>query len=108
METRILYVTVGNVEEARLIARTMVEERLVACANLLPPVESFFWWEGKVQSEPETVLILKTTEEKTSEATERIKALHSYSCPCVIALPVVGGNVDFLDWIKAETSEKKP
>ena len=102
-DIRFLYVTVGNEEEAKKIAHQLVKERFAACVNLFPNMQSFFWWEGAVQSEQEVVLIVKTTLEKVPDTTNRIKELHSYSCPCVVALPVVGGNAEFLDWIIQET-----
>jgi periplasmic divalent cation tolerance protein len=65
-----------------------------------------YWWEGAVQEDAETVLILKTRRALVERAVERIKALHSYDCPCVVALAVAGGNPEFLDWIVKETSEQ--
>ena len=104
MDIRFLYVTVGNREEAEQIARLLVQERLAACVNLLPNMQSYYWWEGSVQHGEEIVLIAKTTVEKTNQTIDRIKSLHSYSCPCVVALPVMDGNQDFLEWIRTETN----
>ena len=103
MDIRFLYVTVGTREEAELIGRQLVEERIAACVNLLGPMQSYYWWKNQVQSDQETVLIAKTTQDKVPLATKRIRELHSYSCPCVVALPVVDGNEDFLAWIRSET-----
>jgi len=99
-----LYVTAANEQEAETIARTLVEERLAACANVLGPMRSFYWWEGKVQDEREVALVLKTRRDLSAAATKRILALHSYSCPCVVALDIDGGNADFLKWIGDETA----
>jgi periplasmic divalent cation tolerance protein len=104
MEYRFIYVTAGSEEEARTIARTLVEERLAACANVIDRVTSYYWWEGAVQSDPEAVLIAKTQADRVDAVVARVKALHSYDCPCVVALPLVGGNPAFLDWIAAETT----
>ena len=103
-EVRLLYVTTDGPDEARSIGRILVEERLAACANILDPMTSFYRWEGSVQEGKETVLIVKTRAEFVDSATQRIVALHSFDCPCVVALPLVGGNPGFLGWIAAETA----
>jgi len=96
-------VTAADAEEARRIGRQVVEERLAACANILPGATSIFRWQGKLEEASEAVLILKTTEEKLAPAIARVKSLHSYECPCIEALPVVEGNRDFLEWVVRET-----
>jgi len=100
-----LYVTAGSKDEALAIGRLLVEERLAACANVLPGTTAIYWWEGKVEEGAEAVLVLKTRDDLVEAATARIRAVHSYSCPCVLALPVTGGSRDFLDWIVKETSQ---
>lgn len=99
MEPRFVYVTCQDQAQAELIGRSLVKERLAACANVLPGMISFYWWEGKVASDPEVVLILKSTEELIPALTQRVKDLHSYEVPCVVALPIMDGNYDYLDWI---------
>lgn len=101
---RWLYVTCANADEAETIARTLVSERLAACANILGPVRSFYWWEGQVQNDAEVAMVLKTRQALVDAATRRIVALHSYTCPCVVALDIQGGNPDFLAWIATETA----
>ncbi len=105
-----IYVTAGEAVEAVEIGRVLVEERLVACANVIPGVRSIYRWEGIVRDEGEVVLIAKTTESRAEAATVRIKALHSYDLPCVVVVPLIGGNADFLQWIAGETEagEKAP
>lgn len=103
MNCSLLYVTTGSVEEAKSIARVLVEERVVACANILPGMTSLFYWEGEAQEDNEVVLILKTRSALAEAVKERVLALHSYTCPCVVALPIAGGNAGFLEWISAET-----
>lgn len=103
MEFCLVYVTTGSLEEAQDIARTVVNERLAACANIIPGMRSCYWWEGQVQEDSEIVLLLKTPALLVAPLTERIKALHSYTVPCIVALPITGGNQDFLNWIAAET-----
>lgn len=104
MNTVFIYVTASNQAEAELIARTVVEERLAACANLLGGILSIYWWEGKVCEGREVALVLKTSADRKSELIERIKQLHSYDCPAIACLPIEGGNLDFLKWIQQETA----
>lgn len=103
MDTVLVYVTAKDADEAKTIAKTVVGERLAACANLLGNIESIYWWQGEVCEDGEVALILKTSAERKPDLIERIKELHSYECPCVICLPIAGGNCDFLNWIAAET-----
>ncbi|HEX7928561.1 MAG TPA: divalent-cation tolerance protein CutA [bacterium] len=98
-----VYMTASSVNEAKRISRALVEERLAACTNILPGMTSFYWWQGKIDEGHETVLIAKTREELVERLTARVKALHSYTIPCVVALPMVGGNPDFLKWIEDVT-----
>jgi len=100
----LVYVTTASVEEASAIGRAVVEARLAACANVLGGITSFYWWEGKLQEDGEAVLVLKTRRDLVDGLVARIKELHGYDCPCVVALPVIDGNPDFLDWIIKETS----
>ena len=103
MSATLVYVTASSKDEALNIARTVVEERLAACANVFQPITSIYWWQGKLQEEGETSFILKTRADLVDALTQRVKALHSYTCPCVVALPVAAGNPDFLAWIENET-----
>jgi periplasmic divalent cation tolerance protein len=102
-----VYMTASSPEEARRIGRALVEERLAACANILPGMTSFYRWQGMVDEGQETVLIAKTRMELVDSLTARVKTLHSYSVPCVVALPIVGGNPDFLQWIAEEAGPDK-
>ncbi len=99
----LVYVTAGDAGEARSIGRAMVEARLAACANLFPAMIPIFRWEGEVREGSESVLILKTTENRAEELVAAVKEMHSYDCPCVVILPISGGYTAFLDWISNET-----
>ena len=103
MAATVLYVTAGSEEEALNLGRALVEARLAACANVIPATTSVYWWEGAVRQEAESVLIVKTRDALVETVTERIRTLHGYECPCVLALPVAGGHHPFLDWIETET-----
>jgi periplasmic divalent cation tolerance protein len=102
MEINLIYITVGNMDEARKIGRTLVEERLAACVNMIDAMASLYWWEGEIQEDREVILLAKTTGELVSPLIERVKSLHSYECPCIVSLPILEGNRAFLDWIEAE------
>lgn len=105
MELVWCYVTCASSEEASRIGRTLVEERLAACANILPGVTSIYHWQGRVETGGETALVLKTRAALVEALAARVRALHSYSVPCVVALPIRGGNPDYLAWLAAETRE---
>lgn len=100
----LVYVTVPNVEEGARIGRALVQERLAACANLLPAVRSFFWWEGSVQDEGEALLLCKTRQALLTRLTDRVRELHSYTVPCITAVALSDGNPEFLRWIDTETA----
>ena len=103
MKLNIVYITTKNKKEARKIGKALIEEKLAACVNTIDGMNSMYFWEGKLQDDQEAVLIAKTKEKLVADLTKRVKALHSYSCPCIISLPILGGNEDFLAWIEAET-----
>lgn len=95
----IVMMTASNREEARSIARVLVEERLAACCNIMGEVESVYRWEGKVEEATETLVMIKTDAEHFPELESRIRQLHSYDVPEVIATPVVAGSEAYLRWI---------
>ena len=102
MTVNLIYITTENRAEAERIGLKLVEERLAACVNILDGMHAIYRWEGKVVQDTETVLIAKTVEEKVAALTERVKALHSYDCPCVVALPIAGGHDAFINWVAGE------
>ena len=99
-----VFCTVPSAEKGNEIAQTLVSERLCACVNVVNEVHSFYWWEQKVQKDPESLMILKTTPEGFEPLEKRIKELHPYSVPEILGIPVVKGSEDYLDWVKAETN----
>lgn len=101
-EYRLLYLTVPDAETGRALARRMVEERLAACAHLLPAGESFYRWEGELMREAEHVIIAKTGAGMAERAIARLAEWHPYEVPCVLALPVDAGHQPFLRWIDGE------
>jgi len=99
----VVYSTAPTEEAAQIIAQTLVSEKLVACANLLPGVTSVYQWEGAVQTDAEVVMIMKTRTELVDAVIERIKELHEYDIPCLTSWPITAGSPDYLNWIQNET-----
>jgi periplasmic divalent cation tolerance protein len=99
-DVRLIYVTTKDVEEARKLGQALLSEGLIACANILPQMESIYEWEGKVCQENEAVLILKTTSQKARAVIERTEKLHSYKTPCALSLAIEDGSQGYLNWIK--------
>lgn len=102
--TAVIYSTIGDIEDARRIAHTLVEEKLVACVNIIPNIESFYRWEGKIEDDEECIFIAKTVDENIDKTITRIKSLHPYELPDIIVIPIIGGLVEYLEYIKNETS----
>jgi periplasmic divalent cation tolerance protein len=99
----IVYVTAADKNEAVKIGEELVSRRLAACVNVFDKVASFYRWEGKEQKGEEAVLIIKTKEALLSELKKAIKELHSYSCPCIEAIPVIDADDDYADWVVSQT-----
>ena len=106
-EAVVVYVTASSAEEAATLARALVGERLAACVNRLP-VESVYQWQGQVEEAAEVLLIVKTRRDLLDALAARVTALHSYTVPEIIALPVVAGWPPYLQWIAAETTAPSP
>jgi len=95
-------VTAPDAETGARVARSLVEEGLVACANLIPAVRSIYRWQGAVQDEAEVLLVMKTRADRLEAVAERVRALHPYDLPEVVALPAAGGSAAYLDWVRGE------
>jgi len=98
----VVYVT-APAEEAFQLAKTLVEERLVACVNIVPGLRSIYWWQGKVEDEPEVLCVMKTQSQLFEFLRDRVVELHSYEVAEIIALPILAGSPPYLDWIKENT-----
>lgn len=105
MKCVMLYVTFADEAAARALGRKLVEAHLAACANVFGEMTPIFRWEGEIQEDREAVMIAKTRAELVEEATSFIRQNHDYDCPCVVALPLEGGNQEFLGWIVQETKD---
>ena len=98
----VVYVT-APAEEAPQLAKTLVEEGLVACVNIVPGLRSIYWWKGKVEDEPEVLCIMKTQGNLFEPLRDRVRELHSYEVAEIIALPILAGSPPYLAWIKEST-----
>lgn len=99
LDACIVFVTVGGPELAQTIARSLVEERLAACVNVLPGVTSIYRWEGRICEDAEVVLVIKTTAGRLDALTSRVRDLHTYQVPEVVAVPIVAGSAPYLAWV---------
>ena len=98
----VVFITAKDAEEAEKISKTLVKRRLAACVNTVPQVSTNFWWKDKLENSKESMLIVKTKESLVSDIVKAVKKLHSYSIPEIIALPIIGGSEDYLEWIENE------
>lgn len=98
-----IYITAANEAEAGKIGRTLVEEKLAACVNILPVKSVYRWGEG-IEEEEEAVMFVKTRQELTDRVIDRVKELHSYDVPCIVSFNIEKGNSEYLDWIGESTS----
>ena len=101
-----VYMTAGSIEELKNIGHILVEKNLAACVNLLENMLSIYKWEDKLEEGQEVVIIAKTRKILMPKLIETVKTHHSYDCPCILELPIQGGNPDFLNWIMRETKVK--
>lgn len=98
-----IFVTANSIDEAERIGKMLVQEKLVACVNVVSSIRSFFHWKGELCEEDEVLMILKSVKKNLDEIINKVKKLHSYEVPEVIALPIIGGSEDYLKWINQET-----
>ncbi|VAX26700.1 hypothetical protein MNBD_NITROSPIRAE02-772 [hydrothermal vent metagenome] len=100
MEYAVVFITAPDEEEAVRIARTIVEERLAGCVNIVKGIRSIYSWEGKVEDEHEVLMVVKTRRDIFTVLEKRVKELHSYSVPEIILLPIMEGSPEYLEWLK--------
>jgi len=94
-----VFVTVPNKKEANKIASALIKDRLVACVNIVDNIKSVYRWKGKVENSKELLLIIKTKKSAVVKLIKKIKSLHSYTVPEIIAFPITGGNKEYLEWV---------
>jgi len=102
-EISIVFVTAGSEDEAATIGRTLVEDRLAACANIVSRIRSIYRWQEKIHDEQESLIIIKIRTSQFDAVKKRIKELHSYEVPEIISFPVARGLAEYLEWVQSET-----
>jgi len=106
-ENIIIMSTTDSKESAIKIADELLKKKIAACVNMLPNVLSRYWWQGKIESEEEHVLLIKTAESLFPEVSRVIKELHSYKCPEIISLPIIAGSEEYLNWLNSSLIQSK-
>jgi len=101
-ENVVIFITTGTDEEAQEVAKTLLNNRLAACVNIAPKINSLFWWNDTLDSAQENLLIVKSRASLLNEIVKLVKEVHSYETPEIVALPIIDGNPDYLDWIIKE------
>jgi len=102
-----VYTTYPSIVEAEQAGRTLVEQRLAACVNILPGMVSYYWWEGKVDRGDEVVMIIKTRASLAREVERAVKKAHSYTTPAILVIPLKSVEKTYLGWLMAETAKRK-
>ncbi|MBU4534918.1 MAG: divalent-cation tolerance protein CutA [Euryarchaeota archaeon] len=97
-----VYITTSSKEESTRIGKKLVQDRLAGCVNIQGDVKSFYYWEGNIEEDAESVLLVKTKTSKVEKIIKRVKELHSYENPCIVALPIINGSPEYLNWLKDE------
>jgi len=104
----VVLITCPNAEEASKLARALVEDRLAACVNVTGPVRSFYWWRGSIEQDEEVLLFVKSSRALFPKLAQRVRKLHTYEVPEIIALQIVDGDQAYLDWMDRELAPAAP
>jgi len=99
----VVYITTPSEDDAAVIARALVEQKLAACVNIVRNIRSIYFWQGKIEDDAEVLMIVKTQKKHFDALSEKVKELHGYDVPEIIALPILKGSNDYLEWIKDST-----
>ena len=100
----LVYITTSGKEESIKIGRTLVEEKLAACVNIVASIESIYLWKGDIEDDKESLLIAKTKEDNIGKIIKRVKEIHSYETPAILAIPIIEGSKDYIDYLDSELS----
>jgi periplasmic divalent cation tolerance protein len=98
----VIFITTPQDEESQLIARMLLEQKVTSCVNIIPKINSLFWWNQVIEQNKESMLIVKTSVSRINDVVQLVKEAHSYDVPEIIAIPIIGGNQDYLEWISHE------
>ena len=96
------YITTSGEEESKKIGRTIVEERLAGCVNIIPTIKSLYWWKGEIEDDNESILIVKTKVSNIENIIKKVKEIHSYENPAILAIPIIEGSKTYLDYLDGE------
>lgn len=99
----VVYITAPNEDEAARMAKALVEARLAGCVNIIRNIRSIYSWQGRIEDEPEVLMVVKTQKSLFEELSKKVRELHSYSVPEIIALPIVEGSQDYIRWLNEVT-----
>ncbi len=103
MDYMVVFITAPNEEEALKISKTLVEEKLAGCINIIRNIRSIYFWQGKIEDDTEVLMIIKTKEELFEELEKRVKSLHSYTVPEIIGIKIKKGSESYLKWLSEVT-----
>lgn len=103
MENIVIFITCATLKEAEKISKILLDKKLTACANLFKNVSSHYWWKGKIEKSNEILMIMKSRKRFFKQIVSEVKKSHSYEIPEIIALPIIAGNPQYLEWIKEST-----
>lgn len=98
----LIYITTSGSSESKKIAKTLLEEKLVACTNIIPQINSFYLWKGEIEEDNESLLVAKTMDDKVHEVIRRVEEIHSYQTPCILQVEVKKGSKSYLQWMENE------
>lgn len=98
----LIYITTSEISESKKIARILLEEKLVACTNIIPQINSLYLWKGEIEEDNESILIAKTRSDKVNQVIKRVEEIHSYETPCILELEVKKGSEGYLKWMEDE------
>jgi len=98
----LVYITTSGEDESKKVGRVLVEEKLAACVNIIASIESIYLWKGEIEDDKESLLIAKTKINNMDKIIDRVKEIHSYETPAILAIPVIDGSKDYLDYIDSE------
>jgi periplasmic divalent cation tolerance protein len=101
----LVLVTAPDIKTARALAKAILSVRLAACVNLLPKIESHYWWEGKIERGAEVLMLIKTRKDRLKKLEKEIVARHPYDTPEFLVLPIADGNKRYLDWLSSSVSK---
>ncbi len=98
----LIYITTSGVSESKKIAKKLLKEKLVACTNIIPEIDSIYLWKGEIEETKESLLIAKTQSDKVGILIKRVEEIHSYDIPCILQIQVKKGSKNYLDWMESE------